>query len=136
MRHNCHVRPSLCGAILSALSLLILPGCGGDGGGGCTYSSPVTGTVTVIAAEAPTANAPKASGQPCSSFSYTWTTGGPSSFPNFDRFFSTDACAAAANLRVGTTFQVTRQDETAGTCTPSIRQILNQAISGCNAACM
>lgn len=92
-------------------------------GGPCSYDTAVTGTVEVTAIGASTGT--------CSDARYTWTTGGPSRYSNSDHLAVTDTCVDAGTVKVGTTFQVKREDELSGTCTPSMRTVLDDAVKAC-----
>jgi hypothetical protein len=91
--------------------------------------------VTVTMIEPTNQSSPLASGQPCHRIDYTWTTGGPAPYANFDAAYATDACLTMTGLKVGSTFAVTRQDAMSGLCTPSVRTIGDAGVKACSAAC-
>jgi hypothetical protein len=104
-------------------------------GGECTSYPPVTGTGTVTRIEPADAYSPKAGDQPCNHVFYDWSGPGPDRFPNMANFFAAPACIASANVHVGSTFGVIRQDLKTGTCAPSEQTFLDPASAACDKAC-
>lgn len=118
------------------LGSLVAAGTSGGCGSNCSFTDPVTGTVhiTAIAPSSLTQNA-AVNGEPCQSVRYTWDTGGGGSYSNYDNFSATPSCLAAEGLAVGSTFSVTWQDSTGGSCSPTTRIIVGAGAALCAREC-
>ena len=100
MRQRYH----LSAVLLLALGMTGILGCIRDEAPGCAYNISSTGTIRITTVDSPTMPARADKGQPCSSYGYTWLTGGPSASPDVDGIFASDACAFAAGIEVKATF--------------------------------